>query len=494
MIALALRRLSRTTAVLLVFTVSASQANDGYGSISDTEFERVLTAYEADPTYLARNTNTLRRLTSEQISEAIERLGFTHFSYQTPIIIKGDELGPALGEPIETLSVMVVRGNEIRPIPYQIDEIDTEGWVYFPQKSPNELAGRWGVLDENDELVFMYRDTGDRYDPSRHDDIDASIIREIQLHHNGRDRYAYLVKGSSRRDESQYASFNMETGQFRSTYWDFRVDPESFLNFHEMYAHVGPAQDHMVFHSVNGNISTGIVSPWPRLNFTLQDNIEIQPVAVKDGPVRAPFLAKAWVVVAGVRIFYIHAQITLYDQRISIPLKIQIPGGEILTRLLQDPVIQISLNFNDLKDARVNAAISDDPQGYALVDGRMSEFEKRADISHEHNWLWMDSRRGWDIFVNFDLPPDWPEDLSLFYLDCEGCDDVPGVGPRVGFVAKGFPVGKLDIELALDIWLVDTVGKHGPQRFAGEVAGPPTASTVAFEPAPGVMPSPMATR
>ena len=468
-------------ALLLSFPTATLAATGDYGSVSDAEFKQVLTAYEDDPTYLARNVETLRRLTSEQIATAIEHLGFTHFSYQTPIVLKGKELGPAVGEPIETLSLMVVRGDEIRPIPYQIDELDTEGWVYFPEKSPNEIEGQWGILDENDELVFMYRDTGKRYQPSEHGDAGGEILREIRLQHNGRDRYAYLVQGSPRRDPTQYASFNMETGQFRSTYWDFRVDPESFLNFHEMHAHVGSAQDHMVFHSISGNISTGIISPWPRLHFTLQDNIEIQPVAVKDGPVRAPFLAKAWVVVAGVRIFYIHALITLYDQRISVPLQIQIPGGEILTRLLQNPEITVSLNFNDLTNARVNAAISDAPDGYALVDGRMSDFEKRANISHEHNWLWMDSSRGWDIFVNFNLPPDWPENLSLFYLDCNGCNDVPGVGPRVGFIAKGFPVGKLDIRLALNIWLVDTVGKHGPQRFAGEVTKPPSAQAVAFD-------------
>jgi hypothetical protein len=169
--------------------------------------------------------------------------------------------------------------------------------------------------------------------------------------------------------------------------------------------------------------------------------------------------------------------VTLYDQGIVLPVSIQIPGGEVLTRVLNQPRFYLALDFNDIQGGHVNAAGSRDPDGHALVDGKMSELERTATISHEKNWLWMDSRLGWDVFARFDIPPGWPEELLLLYQDdpkaTTAWEHFPGASPRLGVDARGFPVGKLDISLNVVLWFPDTVGAGGPRRFGEETRKPP---------------------
>ena len=55
---------------------------------------------------------------------------------------------------------MVVRGDRMQSIPFQIAEMDKKGWVFLPEVSPNPVRGRCGIIDPIDEIVFMYRDTG----------------------------------------------------------------------------------------------------------------------------------------------------------------------------------------------------------------------------------------------------------------------------------------------------------------------------------------------
>ena len=229
--------------------------------------------------------------------------------------------------------------------------------------------------------------------------------------------------------------------------------------------------------AIYGELETGVFTSWPKLWFNTMDDIRPELIFAKDGAVRATGLLKLRIIVAGIPVFNILSQVTIYDKGITLPVSIQVPGGEVLTRVLNQTRFILALDFNDIQGGRANAAGSRDPDAYAIGDGQLSELGRTATISHEKNWLWMGSRLVWDVFARFDIPPGWPEDLRLRYQGDPNAttfwEDFPGASPRIGVDARGLRVGKLDISLTAILWFPDTVGPGGPRRFAEEMRNPP---------------------
>jgi hypothetical protein len=81
-----------------------------------------------------------------------------------PIVITGEQLAQLTGLNPENIRLYAAgRGGALEPIPYQIDERDPNGDMVFtfgPKKSKDPDPD----FDENDELVFMAKDTGARVD------------------------------------------------------------------------------------------------------------------------------------------------------------------------------------------------------------------------------------------------------------------------------------------------------------------------------------------
>jgi len=352
------RSVWRTLVTFATLVVPAEAAEPiAYGKVDAATFEQAVTAYRNDPTYLVNNMPLLRALTPEQLAQAIERLDLTHYSYLYPVVIKGSAVTGLVGQSVERVSVMVVRGNRMQPVPFQIDEMDEKGWVYLPEVSPNKVQGRYGVIDPVDEIVFMYRDTGyEPYDAARHGAVEGRILKELAFEHDGKQRYAYLVEGDARRNAADYVSFDAKTGVSRNTYYWFHTDPTNFLDFQDFRANVGPRQDKRVLDAIYGELETGVFTAWPKLRFNTMDNIRPELIFAKDGAVRATGLLKLRIIVAGIPVFNILSQVTIYDQGITLPVSIQIPGGEVLTRVLNQPRFILALDFNDIQGGRVNAA------------------------------------------------------------------------------------------------------------------------------------------
>jgi hypothetical protein len=68
-----------------------------------------------------------------------------------PVSVKGDRFPGFDGAPINDLFMYALEGGNWQQVPFQIDEIDASG-VYTTGD---------GLLDANDELVFMARDLGE---------------------------------------------------------------------------------------------------------------------------------------------------------------------------------------------------------------------------------------------------------------------------------------------------------------------------------------------
>jgi hypothetical protein len=114
------------------------------------------------------------------------------------VILKGKALPPqALSARREQYRLYSQADSIFKPVPFQIDEYDPAGEIILPHDSRSRLDVDKGVFDENDELVFMASDSGDRAvgKPSL---PGCDSLFEISIHDSGKGctGYAYLGKCS----------------------------------------------------------------------------------------------------------------------------------------------------------------------------------------------------------------------------------------------------------------------------------------------------------
>ncbi|PCJ15191.1 MAG: hypothetical protein COB04_13520 [Gammaproteobacteria bacterium] len=471
-------------AALLSFFNSFAHAE--YDSISPPDFQKFLTQYQAKPSLLREQPELLKALNKDQLSEAIESLGLDHFHYLHPVVIKGDQFPKLVGRNSSDISLATVRGGKLISVPSQIDDLDTSGWIYVEGQSSNPLTGTQGVFDSTDELIFMYRDTGSKqYIDTIPNATGGEVVQELVFTDNkNQQRYAYVINKAKQLSTVDYVSFDLEQGKADTTFYNFKVDPNNVLDFQDFKANVGDWQDHRLLDAIFFEINTGIFSRWTTISLDNFNNFEATPVAVIDGPIRAAVLLKIWVKYGNIPLMRIWGQLNVYDQSLAIPLKIEIPGGDILAKTLVDPKIDFLLDFNGYEGARI--AASGTPEGqFGVVDGVMSDFEKNADMSNDQPWLWMESGHSWDLFATAQIPKSWPAKLSLAYLD-DFDDEVenenfPGAWPRAGFRVSELPTDSLDISLNIDLRFPDTVGKAGPHEFAKLALNPPVLQVQEFK-------------
>jgi len=104
------------------------------------------------------------------------------------IVIHGAKIKKNLNKKIDTLSLLAKVNGKIEPIPFQVDEINEDGEWVLPQFPPYMEKSSYkvdkddddGHLDENDELVFMIRDAGDRITETEYSEV-AQTVDEIML-------------------------------------------------------------------------------------------------------------------------------------------------------------------------------------------------------------------------------------------------------------------------------------------------------------------------
>lgn len=448
-------------------TTQFTRATSGFPEMEAEKYKKMLEEYSSKPTLLADNKGLISELSPQQLSDAIEFLGLTHYTYLHPVTIRGKEIPDILGKEISKYSVMSVRGGKLIPVPFQLDEYDVSGFIYLEGKG--KLDGSRGIVDSNDELVFMYRDTGrERFDPSKMS-VNGQILKEFVFSKNGDNRYAYLVEGSPNRTSSRYVNYDFETSTAENVFYGFKTQTDNFLMFEQFYANVGDKQGHRVLDSVFATIETKVLSKWsPTIRLNTFEHIKAVPVGVVKGPVRDAVIIALTVVVAKVPVFKIRAQMDIYDQMLGFNAKVKIPGADILTRFLVEPHIIIALDFNEQSGARVNSAISSDTDGWAIVDGKISDFESQMNIDRENTWLWLSSAHGWDVFARINIPETFPVGVQLYYFDDPNnhiaYENFPGAFPRIGFDVYELPKNFSEIDLDVQFFFPDMLGM-GPGSF-----------------------------
>jgi hypothetical protein len=81
---------------------------------------------------------------------------------EDPVIVVGKDLPGMIQRPTTNLRAYAMRGEVMTPIPFQVDEFDKHGVIVSPEGEHPEKDEDGGKLDENDQVVVMASDLGDR--------------------------------------------------------------------------------------------------------------------------------------------------------------------------------------------------------------------------------------------------------------------------------------------------------------------------------------------
>ena len=83
------------------------------------------------------------------------------------VIFTGDFIQDFLGKEISGLRLCAFQDGQMQIIPFQVDEINEDGYRVLPEGPKGNPEEGNGLLDSQDEVMFMVKDSGDRVNPSR---------------------------------------------------------------------------------------------------------------------------------------------------------------------------------------------------------------------------------------------------------------------------------------------------------------------------------------
>ncbi len=385
------------------------------------------------------------------------------------ITIEGEDMPMALGQNLDDLSIASIQDNVMEPVPFQIDQYNTGGAIYF-EGWEVPMAGDAKKLDTTDKLLFLLKDAGVRRQPG--DPYDGEVLAEIKLRDGaGYERFVYLVRGSRLRSEEQYVRYSAEMGLVETDFYSLRYNRKNHLKWDDFQFtnYVGERP----LDSMKLRLNAGLVSSIAPTELNNDDLVAV-PTGEKIGPIRTTtqldftlYLLKLPLLQLSLQIHH-YPKIIMYDVRgIMPPLRRQ---------LLDDPSLTMSLDANRLLGSTMRMA--NGPAEPGIVDGKIDPIEQQMRATHftrDNNWYWVSTKRNLDIVAFLDYLGDFNEPISPFIEDDLTKEDppevFPGQLPNVGYRIDSFPE-KGFVGFVVSIYASD--GFEGdPQQFTRQLRSVP---------------------
>lgn len=145
--------------------------------------------------------------------------------FHDPVIVETSLLTGLFTRETVGYRLFSVRQGVLQPIPFQFDERNSIGELVFPD---TEGIGEF-TFDENDELVFMAKDTGDRIAPARlPSERDVAVEIEVTDPVNGKRGWVYLLhfpESPPPLSPITYATFDLDANQARTLFYTMDYFP-----------------------------------------------------------------------------------------------------------------------------------------------------------------------------------------------------------------------------------------------------------------------------
>ena len=354
------------------------------------------------------------------------------------IMIDGSDIEGVVSQPIDQYSLAAIIDDEMEPIPFQIDEYNIGGAVYF-EGWDVPIAGSVGVFDPEDKLLFIYKDAGSRREP-RHK-YDGEIIHEITLtNSSGEKHYAYLVKGSRLRSDEQYIRYSIEEALVETDFYSITYSKDNHINWDD-FSIVNYEGEENPFDAFKIRLQTGVITALAKIQLNNEDMVAT-PKGEHFGPVRSTTQLELIVWFFKVPFMRMSIQLhhspnsLLYDVRANIP--------SARRKVLTDPSVHLSLEGNGLYGTEIRTASG--PVEPAVTDGKVDETEKQhidSGVSIDRNWIWATTKRNLDFAAFFNYSGEQQQEISFFYNDEAGVVDLPerfpGQLPNAGYKIHSLP-------------------------------------------------------
>lgn len=358
--------------------------------------------------------------------------------------VSADQLPAALAKlPLTALSLASWQHDHFEPIPFQIDELNTLGLVYFHSKLADR-DGKADVFDAQDQLGFMWQDAGAAA-PAGAAPANGKRLLDIRVGLPGLDaRHVYLLQDSQARSSRSYVDQSLKRGITSTPYYFLKVNPEDELDWQDFRFQGFKGKDSIVSSlrmRMSGRMLTRVT---PKVTLD-NDNLKPKLLAAKIGPIRSVMLLKIHVVLIGIPVMTIYEQVSRYAARYQAVTYTHIPA--LYRASLKDPMVAVSIVGNKLQGAEVMTALS---RGQSVkVDGAMGldeEWLRENGIDNRHNWIYFNSHRNFIMVNRLEIPDALREvPVSLVYED-----NAPRLMPNVGYAITAWPQEK-QMQFGLDL-------------------------------------------
>lgn len=356
-----------------------------------------------------------------------------------PILVEAVDIPAGHGIPIKELSLAAVVDDLAEPIPFQIDEYNQGGAVYFEGWGV-PISGLPQVFDAEDKLLFLYKDAGARRQP--HHFFDGEVIAELQLSGaDGHTRYVYLMRGSRLRSDEQYVRYSAPHARVETDFYTLTLDKDNHLKWEEFEfeGFVGESP----LDTMKIRLNAGLITSFTETSLK-NDEFVAKPSGERTGPIRTTTQMEVTVWLMNMPMLKVSAQVSHYSMAILYDVRVIMP--EVRRRLLVNPTMSLSLDANGLLGGSVRTALG--PKEPGVVDGVVDAIEQEmlaSGISNERNWVWASTKRNLDVLAFFDYLSDVNnEPISLYYIDDKEIIDpperFPGQLPNVGYKINSFPM------------------------------------------------------
>ncbi len=374
------------------------------------------------------------------------------------ITLEGEDLPFALGVPIADLSLAAIVDGEMRPVPFQIDQFNVGGAVYF-EGWDVPLAGDPLLMDKTDKLLFLFKDSGERR--KRDTPYDGEVIAEILTRgQDGFARFVYLVKNSRLRSDDQYVRYSSEIGLVDTDFYSLRYNTKNHLVW-EDFDYVNFAGDTKILEALKLGLNTGIVTPFTGVELD-NDSMVATPTAEKIGPIRTTTQLNFDLYLFGVSILQLSMQIHHYPKAVIYDVRGIMP--QIRRMMLINPELIMSLDASNHMGASILTAAK--PGVYGIMDGEIDAYEKEimaAEFDRKNNWIWFNSKQKMDILAFVDYMGDFDEPLKFTMQDTINKEDKSKQFLNAGYKVTHFPT-KGFIGFAVSLFFNDRF-RGDPEHF-----------------------------
>lgn len=380
------------------------------------------------------------------------------------VILDGETIPKSLGRPIKDLSLAAVNNGVVEPIPYQIDEYNVGGAVYFEDWDV-PMEGTKGTMDNTDKILFLLKDAGEKH---QNQPYDGEFIAEIRIKNQDNEpRFVYLVEGSRLRSDEQYVRYSSEAARVETDFYDLTYDPDNHVIWKEF--NIASFDGDQPFDTMKIRFDAGFITSLTTVQLNNQ-HVIAKPKGERIGPIRTTTQLELTIWVVEIPIFTASLQLHHYPKSLVYDMRVVIP--EFRRSLIVDPAASVSLDGNGLLGGRVYTAAG--PKEGALIDGQMTETDQRlidAGFSPDKNWIYTQTNRNLDVIAFFDYVGGTNEPLSVVFMDDAELEDKPerfkGQLANVGIRLDNMPTsGFLGFVVSL---FVDDKFEGPPSRFSREL-------------------------